>query len=103
MLALMFGWIVWIQASKVELDPKRPRVSDWERVTTDSAYGTLDECEKALAFQVDAFEFMLRKRNPDAKRHGKAFLSHDDAYLYGHEFFCLSETVDPRGPKGSGR
>ena len=94
---MMFGWVIWVQASKTDLDFKRPRVTDWERV---GPHPTLDECEKALAFQADAFEFIVKKRDPDAKRHGTAFLSHDSMYLYGHEFLCLPDTVDPHGPRG---
>jgi hypothetical protein len=93
---LLLGWIVWLQATRGDLDFKRPRETDWERI---GPHTTLDECEKALAIQADAFEFVLKKRDQDAKRHGNAFLSHDSTYLYTHEFVCLSDTVDPREPK----
>jgi len=95
---LLLGWVVWIQASKRDLDLKLPRTTDWE--TTGKIYSTLEECESASAIQADAFEFILKKRDPEAKRHGMGFVSHDDAYLYSHEFVCLADTVDPRGPKG---
>jgi hypothetical protein len=95
-IMLVLGWIVWLQATRGDLDVKRPRETDWERV---GPHTTLDECEKALAFQADAFEFMLKKRDPHTKRHGAAFLSHDATYLYAHEFFCLPDTTDPRESK----
>jgi hypothetical protein len=98
LVAVMFGWIVWIQASKYDLDSKRHMVGAWEPVSM--SHMTLEECEKALAFQANIFEFILKQRDPDAKRHGRAFLSHDNTYLYSHEFFCLPDTVDPRRPKG---
>jgi len=98
----MFGWVVSNQARKDDLkDLKRPSVNGWERL--DKVYPTLVECEEGLALQADTFEFYLKQRDPDAKRHGKVFLSHDASYLYGHEFSCLPDTVDPRGPKGEGR
>jgi hypothetical protein len=100
MVSLLFGWIVWLQASKGDLDLTRQRVTDWERV---GSYPNADECEKALAFQADAFEFLLKRRDPDTRRHGSAFLSHDSTSLYVHEFSCLPDTVDPRGGKGGGR
>lgn len=99
-LALMtFGWILWLQASKGDFDRTLPRVTDWERLNTGEPYATLEECEKALTFHADAFEFLIKHRDPDAKRHGKAFVSHDSTSLYGHEFFCLADTVDPPGSK----
>jgi hypothetical protein len=93
---LMLGWAIWIQADKRDLDLKIPKVTHWQQVNT---HATLNECKEALALQADYFEFIIKKRDPAAKRHGTAFLSHDSEYLYGHEFVCLPDTVDPRGPK----
>ena len=103
LIALMVGWIVWVQASKRDLDLSGPRTSEWFQATTGGTYPTRDECERVLAIQADALEIILKKRDPEAKRHDKAILSHDASYLYSHEFFCLPDTTDPRGPKGSGR
>jgi hypothetical protein len=96
-VTLSLAWVVWIRAEKSDLDLKRPKVSDWERV---GSHKTLEDCEKALALQADTFEFYLKRRDPETKRHGKVFVSHDDEFIYAHEFSCLSDTVDPRGPKG---
>lgn len=74
---------------------KRPSVNDWERLN--KVYQTLAECEEALALDADIFEIYLKQRDPDTKRHGKVILSHDASYLYGYEFSCLRDTVDPRG------
>ena len=98
--ALALGGAIWFQASKQDLDFKKPGDTQqihWQRF--DGGERTLDECEKTLAVQADLFEFFIKKRDPDAKRHGAAFLSHDRTNLYVHQFFCFPDTVDPRGPK----
>jgi len=97
------AWVLWETATQSDSPKGRMRTRSPEPVR---AYPTKPECDRALGKALAAFK-------PGGTAHAfthmdlemqEGYVQYEGSKvgtLYGYR--CLPDTVDPRGPKGSGR
>ncbi len=94
------AWVLWEKQENVQWSEGRSAATFWE---LHAARQSEAECEAVLSrvfnAQVDFWKNLLKNGNGKlSSAPGYYSVSYEKA-SYGHNFYCLPDTVDPRGPK----